>query len=184
MTKLPSKAELQAAAHKTLVDLIQPGLKVLFVGINPGLYTAYTGFPYAHPANRFWPTLFAAGFTPRQLHPSEYKEMLSYGYGMTNVVARASASAAELTAAEYKEGGRILAIKIEKFQPQWIAFVGIQAYRVAFDKPKAAVGRQRDTIGTAAVWVLPSPSGLNAHYKPGDFVRVFRELHTAIDTGV
>ncbi len=178
--KLPSKEELQKASTKTLTDLLGPDMKVLFVGINPGLFTAYSGFPYAHPANRFWPTIYAAGFTPRLLQPSEYKTMLEYGYGMTNVVARASANANELTKAEYVEGGKILIEKVLKYQPDWVAFVGIQAYRAAFNKPKAHVGKQEDMIGDSKIWVLPSPSGLNAHYRPADFARVFRELREAV----
>lgn len=177
--KLPSKEELQKASSKVLTDLLGYDLKVLFVGINPGLFTAYTGYPYAHPANRFWPTIFAAGFTDRLLKPEEYTKMLEYGYGMTNVVARASVSANELSKDEYKEGGTILTEKVLEYKPKWVAFVGIQAYRMAFNKPKAAVGKQEEKIGQSSIWVLPSPSGLNAHYKPADFVRVFGELYLA-----
>lgn len=179
---LPSKEELVAASNKTLTDLIEPNLKILFVGINPGLYTAYTGFPYAHPANRFWPTIYAAGYTDRLLKPSEYAQMLSYGYGMTNVVARASKVATELKKEEYIEGGKLLEAKIKKYKPEWVAFVGIQAYRIAFNKKNAQVGRQNEMIGDSKVWVLPSPSGLNAHYRPADFARVFRELYIAANT--
>ena len=174
--QLPSKQDLQNASSKLVEDLIRPGLSILFVGINPGLYTAYTGFHYARPGNRFWPTIYAAGFTDRLLKPSESTEMLKYGYGMTNVVARASASAAELSREEYREGGKILLAKVKKYKPKWVAFVGIQAYQEAFDKPKATAGLQPDKMGDARVWVLPSPSGLNAHYKPADFARVFREF--------
>ncbi len=178
--KLPGKEELLKASTKTLSDLLGSKMKILFVGINPGLLTAYSGFPYAHPANRFWPTLYASGFTPRLLKPSEYTEMLEYGYGMTNVVARASVNANELTKSEYVDGGNILVEKVLKYKPQWVAFVGIQAYRAAFSRPKATVGRQEETIGISKLWVLPSPSGLNAHYKPADFARVFRELYEKI----
>jgi TDG/mug DNA glycosylase family protein len=179
---LPSKEELEKAATKTVVDLIRPGLKILFVGINPGLYTAYTGFHYARPGNRFWPTIHAAGFTDRLLKPSESSEMLKHGYGMTNVVARASVSASELSKEEYQKGGRILTEKVTRYKPQWVAFVGIQAYREAFNKPKATTGLQPDKIGESKVWVLPSPSGLNAHYKPADFARVFREFKYATES--
>lgn len=177
---LPSKEELKKTATKTVGDLIQPDLRVLFVGINPGLYTAFTGFHYAWPGNRFWPTIYAAGFTDRLLKPSESAEMLKYGYGMTNVVSRASISASELSKEEYREGGKILVEKIKKYKPEWVAFVGIQAYREAFDKPKAKVGKQPDLIEGSRVWVLPSPSGLNAHYKPADFARVFSELKKSL----
>lgn len=180
--RLPSKEVLQKAATKTIPDLLGSDMKVLFVGINPGLYTAHIGYPYARPSNRFWPTLYASGFTPRLLKPSEYQEMLKYGYGMTNVVSRATNSANELTKDEYLEGGEILVEKVLKYKPQWVAFVGIQAYRIAFNKPKAQPGRQEETIGTSQLWVLPSPSGLNAHYRPADFARVFRELYTEISS--
>lgn len=178
---LPTKQELQKASTKFVDDLIRQDLDILFVGINPGLYTAYTGFHYARPGNRFWPTIYAAGFTDRLLKPSESAEMLTYGYGMTNVVARASVSASEISREEYREGGRILLEKVLKYKPKWIAFVGIQAYRDAFDKPKAKTGLQLEKIGDAHVWVLPSPSGLNAHYKPADFARVFREFREATE---
>jgi TDG/mug DNA glycosylase family protein len=106
--------------------------------------------------------------------------MLKYGYGMTNVVARASVSANELSKEEYIEGGHILTEKVNKYKPEWVAFVGIQAYRVAFNQPKAVQGEQKETIGESKIWVLPSPSGLNAHYRPADFARVFRELYERI----
>lgn len=176
---LPSKQELEKASTKLVDDLIKQDLNILFVGINPGLYTAYTGFHYARPGNRFWPTIYVAGFTDRLLKPSESAEMLQYGYGMTNVVARASVSASEISREEYQEGGKILFAKILKYKPKWVAFVGIQAYREAFDKPKAKTGLQSDKIGEANIWVLPSPSGLNAHYKPADFARMFREFRDA-----
>ncbi len=179
---MPTKQELEKAATKTIKDLIRPNLKILFVGINPGLYTAYTGFHYARPGNRFWPTMYAAGFTPRLFKPSESKHMLEYGYGMTNVVARATVSANEITKEEYREGGRILTEKVKVYKPEWVAFVGIQAYREAFNKPKATTGLQTDKIDESKVWVLPSPSGLNAHYKPSDFARVFREFKHATES--
>lgn len=179
--KLPSKEQLLKASSQTIPDLLAPELIVLFVGINPGLFTAYSGFPYAHPANRFLPTLYAAGFTPRLLKPSEYTEMLNYGYGMTNLVERASTSAKELIKPEYRAGGVVLVQKILTYKPKWVAFVGIQAYRLAFERPKAQIGKQSELIGNSHIWVLPSPSGLNAHYRPADFIRVFKDFKNALN---
>ncbi|NTU46515.1 G/U mismatch-specific DNA glycosylase [Candidatus Roizmanbacteria bacterium] len=178
---LPTKKELEACANKTVEDVIKSDLTILFVGINPGLYTAYTGFHYARPGNRFWPTLYGAGFTDRLLKPSESSEMLRLGYGLTNVVSRASTSASEISKEGYQAGGKILIEKIEKYHPKWVAFVGIQAYRAAFSKPKATIGMQNELLGGAHVWLLPSPSGLNAHYKPSDFVRIFQEFRLAVE---
>ncbi|MDX3695981.1 G/U mismatch-specific DNA glycosylase [Streptomyces europaeiscabiei] len=143
-------------------DVTADGLRVLFCGINPGLMTAATGHHFARPGNRFWPVLHLAGFTPRLLKPSEQDELPSYGLGITNVVARATARADELTAQEYVEGGRLLATKVEELRPRWLAVVGVTAYRAAFGDRKAAVGPQERTIGVSRVWVLPNPSGLNA----------------------
>ncbi|MEV6104563.1 G/U mismatch-specific DNA glycosylase [Streptomyces sp. NPDC051940] len=140
------------------------GLSVLFCGINPGLMTAATGHHFARPGNRFWPVLHRSGFTPRQLAPAEQDELLSYGLGITNVVARATARADELSAGEYAEGGRLLTAKVRRLRPGWLAVVGITAYRGAFGEPKAVVGPQERTIGSTRVWVLPNPSGLNAHW--------------------
>jgi len=177
----PTKAELQAAKNKTLPDVIAPGLNVLFCGINPGLYTAAIGHHFGRPGNRFWPTLHAAGFTPRLLDPSEEQELLPLGYGITNVVARATAAADELSEREMIAGGRILREKVSTFAPRYLAVLGIGAYRVAFAKPKASLGLQSDRIGETRVWVLPNPSGLNAHYQGKDLVKVFRSLREAAE---
>jgi TDG/mug DNA glycosylase family protein len=155
------------------------GLKVLFCGINPGLMTAATGHHFARPGNRFWPVLHLSGFTPRQLKPSEQQELLSYGLGITNVVARASARADELTAEEYREGGRLLALKVARLRPRWLAVVGVTAYRAAFDDPKARVGPQARRIGDTRVWVLPNPSGLNAHWTAQTMAEEFARLREA-----
>ena len=162
-------------------DVIAPGLRVLFCGINPGLYTAATGYHFARPGNRFWPALYAAGFTRRLLSPAEEHELLIDGYGITNVVARATATAAELSAAEYVEGGRRLKAKVRRYRPKFIAVLGVGAYRTAFDQPKAALGLQPATFGETNVWVLPNPSGLNAHYQPKDLARLFRELRLEVE---
>jgi double-stranded uracil-DNA glycosylase len=174
--KGPTRAELLAAADRTVKDTIAPGLKVLFVGINPGLYTAWSGHHFARPGNRFWPTLHAAGFTPRLLHPSEERQLLPLGYGITNIVSRATALASELSAAELEAGGRQLVRRVTRYRPHCIAVLGVSSYRAAFQKPKAVIGLQKESIGTTAVWVLPNPSGLNAHYQLPELARLFRRL--------
>jgi len=176
----PSAADLAAARDRTIPDVVAPGLRVLFSGINPGLYSAATGYHFARPGNRFWPTLHAAGFTPRLLHPSEEAELLDLGLGITNVVARASAAADELTEAEMIAGGKRLRTKVKRFAPRFLAVLGVGAYRVAFARPKAAVGPQPEVIGETRVWVLPNPSGLNAHYGAKDLARVFAELRDVL----
>jgi TDG/mug DNA glycosylase family protein len=176
----PTKAELLAARNRTVPDVIAPGLAVLFCGINPGLYTAAIGHHFGRPGNRFWPTLHAAGFTPRLFDPSEERELLPLGFGITNVVARATAAADELTAREIVAGGRKLWAKVAEFAPRFLAVLGIGAYRTAFASPKATPGLQPESIGETRVWVLPNPSGLNAHYQGADLVRVFRELREAV----
>lgn len=180
-TRRPTREELLAAANQTVSDVIARGLRVLFCGINPGLYTAYTGHHFARPGNRFWPALYRAGFTDRLLAPSEERELLKSGYGITNVVARATATAAELSREEFVEGGRLLEAKVRRFRPQMVAILGIGAYRTAFDRPKAAMGLQEQRIETAKVWVLPNPSGLNAHFRLDDLAELFRELRVAVE---
>jgi TDG/mug DNA glycosylase family protein len=179
----PSKEEILAATGKTVPDVIAPGLNVLFCGINPGLYSGAVGRHFARPGNRFWPTLYAAGFTDRLLSPFEEHELLKRGYGITNIVERATATAAELSADELAEGGRRLAAKARYYEPKVIAVLGISAYRHAFDRTKALLGRQSETIGEAAVWALPNPSGLNAHYRLADLAQLFRELRLATEDG-
>ena len=175
----PTKAEIAAAAGKTLPDVIAPNLDVLFCGINPGLYTAAVGHHFGRPGNRFWPVLHRAGFTPRLFAPSEQRELLPLGCGITNIVARATAAADELTDAELVAGARSLDRKVRRFAPRFVAVVGIQAYRTAFARPRAKLGLQEETIGATRIWVLPNPSGLNAHYQPEALVALFRELHHA-----
>jgi TDG/mug DNA glycosylase family protein len=160
-------------------DVVAPGLRVLFCGINPGLMSEATGHHFARPGNRFWPALHLSGFTPRQLRPDEQDQLLSYGLGITNVVARPSARADELTRAELVAGGRILERKVRRLRPQWLAVVGITAYRVAFAEPAAAIGRQDRRIGNTSVWVLPNPSGLNAHYTLPTLAAEFSHLRLA-----
>ncbi|MGA5291839.1 G/U mismatch-specific DNA glycosylase [Streptomyces pseudogriseolus] len=162
-------------------DVVADGLRVLFCGINPGLMTAATGHHFARPGNRFWPALHRSGFTARLLPPSEQHELLSYGLGITNVVARATARADELTAEEYRQGGRELAVKVARLRPRWLAVLGVTAYRAAFDDRKAAVGPQVRTIGESRVWVLPNPSGLNAHWTPTTLAEEFARLREAAE---
>jgi TDG/mug DNA glycosylase family protein len=175
----PSRAELLACAGHELDDVIAPGLRVLFCGINPGLYTAWAGQHFARPGNRFWPALHRSGFTPRQLDPSEQAKLLPLGLGVTNVVARASAAAAELSVVELRAGGEQLVARVERYAPAYLAVLGVTAYRTAFGEPKAGLGLQPRTIGTTAVWVLPNPSGLNAHYTPDRLAEMFAELRSA-----
>jgi TDG/mug DNA glycosylase family protein len=177
----PTKDEVAAAAGRTVPDVIAPGLRVLFCGINPGLYTAAVGHHFARPGNRFWPTLHAAGFTPRVLRPSEERLLPEMGYGITNVVDRATAAAAELSSAELAEGGTRLAEKVRAFAPRVLAVLGIGAYRAAFGQPNAAPGLQDHAIGETRLWVLPNPSGLNANYRPADLARLFRELREWVE---
>lgn len=177
----PTQEQLLAAANRTVPDVIAPDLRVLFCGINPGLYTAAVGHHFARPGNRFWPALHASGFTERLLAPSEERELLARGYGITNVVARATATAAELSTEEYVTGGRLLQAKTLRFRPRFLAILGVGAYRTAFAQPKAQLGLQSDSIGATRVWVLPNPSGLNAHYQPADLARLFTELHCAAE---
>ncbi|QQM47168.1 G/U mismatch-specific DNA glycosylase [Streptomyces liliifuscus] len=172
-------AELEAARDRLVPDVAADGLQVLFCGINPGLMTAASGHHFARPGNRFWPVLHLSGFTPRLLKPSEQGELLSYGLGITNVVARASARADELSADEYREGGRLLAAKVERLRPRWLAVVGVTAYRAAFDDRRAAIGPQERTFGSTRVWVLPNPSGLNAHWTAATMAEEFGRLREA-----
>jgi TDG/mug DNA glycosylase family protein len=175
----PTKEELAAAADRLLPDVIAPGLDVLFVGINPGLWSAATGWHFARPGNRFWPALHRGGFTPRQLHPSEQDELPGLGLGITNMVARASARADELSAAELVAGAQALTAKVERYRPRWVAVVGVTAYRIGFARPKAGFGPQPERLGPARLWVLPNPSGLNAHFTPETLGAAFGELRAA-----
>ncbi|MEV4106331.1 G/U mismatch-specific DNA glycosylase [Nonomuraea sp. NPDC049695] len=145
-------------------DVLGPSLDVLFCGINPGLMSEATGHHFARPGNRFWPALHLSGFTPRLLAPAEQHLLPSYGLGITNIVARPSAKASELTRQELVEGGRTLAAKVADAAPKVLAVLGISAYRTAFARPKARIGPQDEVVGGARVWVLPNPSGLNAHW--------------------
>src|SRR5438067_10251857 len=175
----PTKEQLLEAVGKTLPDVIAPNLRVLFCGINPGLYTAAVGHHFARPGNRFWPALHKSGFTDRLLSPFDEQELLESGIGISNVVSHATAAAAQLSKADFIVGGRALAAKVKRYRPQIVAILGIGAYRQAFAKPKAQIGEQAERIHDARVWVLPNPSGLNANYQLPELVRLFVELRQA-----
>jgi TDG/mug DNA glycosylase family protein len=177
----PTKEEILAAYGKSVPDVIAPGLRVLFTGINPGLYTAAIGHHFGRPGNRFWPALFGSGFTDRLLSPFEEQELLAFGLGITNLVNRATVAADELSPLELVAGGRELESKVQHYRPRSVAVLGIGAFRSAFNHAKAALGLQPDTIAGALLWVLPNPSGLNAHYRAEDFARLFRELRLAVE---
>jgi len=175
----PTPEQLRAAAGKKVPDVIALNLSVLFCGINPGLYSGAVGHHFARPGNRFWPTLFRAGFTDRLLDPAEQRELLRLGCGITNFVNRATATADELSRAELIAGGRRLVAKVKRYQPRYLAVLGIGAYRVAFGRAKAVLGRQDEAIGATQVWVLPNPSGLNAHYQLANLAAQFHALREA-----
>jgi TDG/mug DNA glycosylase family protein len=177
----PSAAEIAAAAGKGIRDVAAPNLRVLFVGINPGLYTAATGHHFARPGNRFWPALHAAGFSARLLHPSEQRALLERGYGITNLVNRATATAEEIAPQEFVAGRQRLAVKVRRLRPKVVAFLGVGAYCHAFGLRRAALGEQPERFEDARVWVLPNPSGLNANYQLGALVALFRSLKNATD---
>src|SRR5215211_3972073 len=164
----PTPAELAAAEGRFVPDVLRPGLRVLFCGINPGLWSAAVGHHFARPGNRFWKALHLGGLTPRQLAPDEEDELLALGLGITNLVERATA------------GGAGLAAKAAAVHPRVVAVLGVGAYRTAFDRPRAAVGPQPEPIGGSAAWLLPNPSGLNAHYQLPDLARAFAELRRAL----
>ena len=172
----PTRAELVAAAGLTIADVSAPGLNVLFAGINPGLYSAATGYHFARPGNRFWPALYMSGFTPYLLRPDEQLQLLGFGLGITNVVDRATARADELSPRELADGARALAEKAAALCPRWLAVVGVTAYRTGFGSPRATIGRQEQKIGDSAVWVLPNPSGLNAHWNLSSLAEQFARL--------
>ena len=172
----PTRQQLLDAVHKTLPDLLAPDLTILFCGINPGLYTAAIGHSFGRPGNRFWPALFAGGLTPRLYSPFEDRALLELGFGLTNLVSRATARADELTADEIRAGALRLRRKLARYRPRICAIVGIGAYRVAFNRPRATLGLQEEMIHDTRLFILPNTSGLNAHYQPADLARRFAEL--------
>ena len=161
---------------KPLPDVIAPGLDVLFCGINPSLMSAERGHHFARPGNRFWPAIHLAGLTPRLFTPDEDRELLTHGLGITNVVARPTRAAAELTPEELREGAVALAELVVEFRPRVLAVLGVTAWRTGFGRPKAVVGLQPERVGGADTWVVPNPSGLNAHFQVPDLARIYRQL--------
>jgi TDG/mug DNA glycosylase family protein len=176
---VPTQEEVAAARGKKVPDLVSSVLKILFVGINPSLYSGAVGYHFARPGNRFWPALRAGGFTDRVLHPSEGELLLERGYGITNIVNRATASADELSTEELIAGANRLKRKVRRLRPAIVVLLGVTAYRVAFDRKRARLGRQPERLSGSVVWVLPNPSGLNAHHQLADLGRLFAELRRA-----
>jgi TDG/mug DNA glycosylase family protein len=179
----PTRAQLDAARDATVADLLMPGLEVLFCGINPSLYSAAIRHHFGRPGNRFWPALHGGGFTSRLLTPFEERELLAQHCGITNLVARATAAADELSDAELQAGARVLERKVRRHRPRCVAFLGVTSYRTAFARPRAGMGLQNERLGASDIWVLPNPSGLNAHYQLADLARLFAELRNAIVEG-
>ncbi|MER7702819.1 G/U mismatch-specific DNA glycosylase [Kitasatospora sp. NPDC097605] len=177
----PTAEQLLAARDTTIEDVTAPGLRVLFCGINPGLWSGATGHHFARPGNRFWPALHRSGFTPRQFRPDEQRQLLDLGLGITNVAPRTTAKADELTADELRAGGAALTERVLRLRPRVLAVLGIGAYRTAFGRRTASIGRQERTIGDTEVWVLPNPSGLNAHYTPDALAAEFARLREAVE---
>jgi len=177
----PAKADLEAAVHKTVPDLIKSDLRVLFCGINPGLYSGATGHHFARPGNRFWPALHRGGFTPRQVSPFQEKELLQVGLGIHNFLTRTTAVASALTDEELRAGARALERKVLRYTPSVLAVLGVGAYRVGFARPKAKLGLQEEMIGPTRLWILPNPSGLNAHYTVSRLGQMFVELREWIE---
>lgn len=180
----PSAAALAAAVDQHLPDLIEAGQKLWFCGINPGLYSAAIGCHFGRPGNRFWPTLHAAGFTPELFDPAEQSRLLALGYGVTNLVNRTTAKAAELSADELRQGRLQLEAKLQRLQPAMLAVLGVSAYRQAFEQPKATLGLQAERPAGVPVWVLPSPSGLNAHYQREALATLFRDCRLYLEQTV
>ncbi len=172
---------MAAARGMTIPDIIGPDLRVLFCGINPGLSSAAVGLHFARPGNRFWPALYASGFTPTLFDPDEQKGLPSLGLGITSMVERATARAEELTPDEIREGGKVLSEKVARYQPRWVAVLGIGAYRTAFGRKQAAVGPQAELLADSRVWVLPNPSGLNAHWTAATLAEEFGRLRVAAE---
>jgi TDG/mug DNA glycosylase family protein len=158
--------------------VIAPGLRVLFCGINPGLYSGAVGHHFARPGNRFWPVLQRAGFTDRVLTPFEERELLEAGLGITNLVNRTTPKASDLDAAELRRGAAALRRKGARYGPRIVAVLGVSAFRVAFGRPHATLGRQSERLGSSALWVLPNPSGLNAHYELPQLTDAYAELRS------
>jgi double-stranded uracil-DNA glycosylase len=175
----PTREQLEAARGRTIADVLAEGLRVMFVGINPGLYSGAVGHHFARPGNRFWKALHGSGFTANEWSPFDDRVLVTVGLGITNLVDRTTASAAELTGHELRAGREVLDAKIARYRPASVAILGITAYRIGFGRPDAELGPQDESVAGSRVWVLPNPSGLNAHHQLGDLVRRFGELRRA-----
>ncbi len=177
---VPTRQQLLAAAGASVPDLLRRGLEVVFVGINPGLYSAAIRHHFGRPGNRFWPALHLGGFTPRLFSPFEERDLLDLGCGITNIASRATATADQLTVEELVAGGAVLEAKLRRYAPRFVAVLGVGAYRTTFLRPKAQVGAQTETLGGRPLWILPNPSGLNAHYQLSDLGKQFAQLRAAV----
>jgi len=178
----PGKAELQAAYGTTIPDLIPAEPRLLLVGINPSLWSGWAATHFARPGNRLWRTLYESGLTPRLLRPDETAAITAAGIGITNLVARATARADELGDDEIRAGRIVLEQTVTRVRPGVVAFLGLSTYRIAFREPRATVGRQQRTIAGSTVWLLPNPSGLNAHYQQPELTAAYRELRRHLDS--
>ena len=176
----PSKAELEAARGRAIPDVLGPDLDVVFVGINPGLWSGAVGHHFARPGNRFWKALHGSGFTDRLLSPAEDASLLDHDLGVTNLVARTTASADELGTDELRRGARRVEERLGPLRPRFVAVLGIGAYRTGFGRRRAVLGPQEDGLGSSQLWVLPNPSGLNAHYQLDDLVERFGALRAEV----
>jgi TDG/mug DNA glycosylase family protein len=177
----PTDAELQAAYGREIPDLVGPGLRLLLVGINPSLWSGWSGHHFGRPSNRLWPTLHESGLTPRRLGPEDGAVLLAAGIGITNLVARATARADQLSADEIRAGLPRLRRLVAEWRPEVVAVLGVTAYRLAFARPSAKVGPQPELLEGARVWVLPNPSGLNAHYQQADLTAEYARLRADLD---
>jgi TDG/mug DNA glycosylase family protein len=180
----PTRDQLAAAEGVHVPDVIGPGLRVLFCGINPGLYSGAVGHHFARPGNRFWKALHAAGFTDRVLSPAEEALLLEHGLGITNLVRRATATARDIAPHELREGAARLRRLVRRYRPAFIAFLGISAYRTAFARPDSLVGPQMETLSGSRTWLLPNPSGLNARYQVADLAEAFGALRAEVGVSV
>jgi double-stranded uracil-DNA glycosylase len=180
----PTAPDLAAARDRSIPDVLpEPGadFRVLFCGINPGLYSAATGWHFARPGNRFWPALHLSGFTPRLLAPSEQDLLPGFGLGITNLVARATAQASELNDAELRAGAEHLRVLVDRHRPRIVAIAGVTAYRTAFGHPRASTGPQPERLGQARLWVVPNPSGLNAWWTTPKLIEAYRDLRRHVE---
>ncbi|MBD3367191.1 MAG: G/U mismatch-specific DNA glycosylase [Candidatus Eisenbacteria bacterium] len=179
MPRRPSRDEVLAAEGARVPDVIAPGLRILFCGINPGLYSGAVGHHFARPGNRFWKALAGSGLTRGEVSPFDERTLLEHGIGITNLVGRATARAEELTPAELRGGLGALTVKARRYGPRYVAMLGIGAYRIAFGRREAELGLRPETVGGVPLWLLPNPSGLNAHYSVGDLSTLFADLRLA-----